>query len=29
VVTLYRSEETFAPLVFSAGHYATLEEREP
>ena len=29
VVTLFRSEQTFAPLVFRAGHYATLEEREP
>ena len=29
VVTLYRSEEAFAPLVFSAGRYATIEEREP
>ena len=29
VLMLYRSEETFAPLVFRAGRYATLEEREP
>ena len=29
VLTLYRSEEAFAPLVFHAGRYATLEEREP
>lgn len=28
-LTLYRSEEAFAPLVFHAGRYATLEEREP
>ena len=29
VVTLYRTEEAFAPLVFRAGRYASLEEREP
>jgi 3-hydroxy-9,10-secoandrosta-1,3,5(10)-triene-9,17-dione monooxygenase reductase component len=29
VLTLYRSEEAFAPLVFHAGRYVTLEEREP
>jgi 3-hydroxy-9,10-secoandrosta-1,3,5(10)-triene-9,17-dione monooxygenase reductase component len=29
VLTLYRSEEEFAPLVFRAGRYATLDEREP
>jgi 3-hydroxy-9,10-secoandrosta-1,3,5(10)-triene-9,17-dione monooxygenase reductase component len=29
VLTLFRSEEAFAPLVFHAGRYATLEEREP
>jgi flavin reductase (DIM6/NTAB) family NADH-FMN oxidoreductase RutF len=29
VLTLYRSDQIFAPLVFRAGHYATLEEREP
>ena len=29
VLTLYRSEEAFAPLVFHAGRYATPEEREP
>jgi len=29
VLTLHRSDEAFAPLVFSAGRYATIEEREP
>ena len=29
VLNLYRSEEAFAPLVFHAGRYATLEERQP
>ena len=29
VLSLYRSEEAFAPLVFHAGRYATLEERQP
>ena len=29
VLTLYRSEDAFAPLVFCAGRYATLEAREP
>ena len=30
VLTLYRSEQAFAPLVFHAGRYGTLEdEREP
>jgi flavin reductase (DIM6/NTAB) family NADH-FMN oxidoreductase RutF len=29
VLSLYRSEQDFAPLVFRAGRYATLDEREP
>ena len=29
VLSLFRSEEAFAPLVFHAGRYATLEERQP
>jgi 3-hydroxy-9,10-secoandrosta-1,3,5(10)-triene-9,17-dione monooxygenase reductase component len=29
VLTLYRSEQAFAPLVFCAGRYGTLEAREP